>query len=116
MDINKILIKIAKNKKNLAELLHKCFERGADINYRDEEGNTALIYAAKFNQSEKVKILLQHKADKTLVGRNGFSAYDWAKFFTHKEVLKLLTNNIEEVIKNACKKTKKKIQSLQTRS
>ena len=42
-------------------------ERGADINARDVQGATALLMAARYQQTECVRLLLQHGADVDVV-------------------------------------------------
>jgi uncharacterized protein len=53
---------------------------GADVNVRNFNGATALIYAATFNQTEIAKLLLEKGADKTVQDVRGNTAYMQAKF------------------------------------
>lgn len=53
-------------------------EKGADINCKDTNGNTALIHACKFNYLDIVSALLACKADKNLKNNEGKSAYSYA--------------------------------------
>jgi ankyrin repeat protein len=62
-------------------------EAGADINDTNEEGTTALMYAASASRVECVKILLSLGADATLHNEDGFSALELA---TNREVFKVL--------------------------
>ena len=50
-----------------------------NINAKNNAGITALIYAAMYNQEDMVKLLLKHKADKTIVDNEGKKAIDYAK-------------------------------------
>ena len=51
----------------------------ADINAKDDFGETALMSAAGFDNSEKVKFLLEKGADKSLKNKKGKTAADLAK-------------------------------------
>jgi ankyrin repeat protein len=64
---------------HLEEILSKIRE-GIDVNIRDENGWTPLMYAAWYNQNpEVVKILLEAGADAKLVDDFGKKAIDYAK-------------------------------------
>jgi ankyrin repeat protein len=60
----------------IAKLL---LQKGADPNYTDEYGRTALMYAAKSLQEPLVDLFLSHKANRNLVDKVGKSAVDYAK-------------------------------------
>ncbi len=52
---------------------------GADINYQNKNGQTALKFAASNKKLENVKVLVQKNADKNLKDNNGKTALDYAK-------------------------------------
>ncbi len=56
----------------IAELL---LEKGCNPNITDANGTTALIYATQFKNSELIKALLKHNADKTKIDKKGKSAF-----------------------------------------
>lgn len=49
-------------------------KKGADVNARNEAGETALMLAAWYGNEELVELLLKRGADPTLKTRKGFSA------------------------------------------
>lgn len=66
--------------KNNLELLKKVEDFGADINAKDNQGNTVLHYAAmKSNNAEMLKFLISNDANPKLTTEFGETAYDLAK-------------------------------------
>lgn len=63
---------------------------GVDINYKNVDGNTALMLSAKKGDLEKVKILLANSANVNLINNNGMTAYDLARSNGHREVARLI--------------------------
>ncbi|MCB1202607.1 MAG: ankyrin repeat domain-containing protein, partial [Leptospiraceae bacterium] len=49
---------------------------GADVNAKDNRGDTVLHFAAFSSNSKKVAFLLKHKADKTVRNNEGQTAAD----------------------------------------
>ena len=74
----------------IAELL---IARGADVNARNSNGATALIYAATFNQKKIIKLLLDHGADRRLKDSRGLMATDHAKMQGLKDIVALLNHD-----------------------
>jgi hypothetical protein len=72
------------------ELLRYLLGRGAGVNLRGVEGETALMLAARRGDLEAVRLLLAHGADPNAVTSNGWSALAWAAAKGHAEVLALL--------------------------
>jgi ankyrin repeat protein len=75
-----------------AETVAILCEAGADVNARDStaESFTPLMTAAALGQTEVVKVLLRHKADKTLVDDDSETALDHASKGGHAEIVQLL--------------------------
>ena len=64
---------------------------GAMVNVRDrDERFTALMFAAAEGHADVVKLLLEHKADKTLVDVDGDSAADFARQKGHTQAVEIL--------------------------
>jgi uncharacterized protein len=59
--------------KEIARLL---IGAGADINFKNNDGSTALHVAAFFCKPEMVKLLLEKGADKTVINKYGSTAYE----------------------------------------
>jgi len=67
-------------KKGHLEEIQAMIREGVDVNNRDENGWTPLMYAAWYNQNpEVVKVLLEAGADAKLVDDFGKKAIDYAK-------------------------------------
>ena len=69
--------------------------KGADVNYQDEKGGTALHWAVFYGHKEIVRLLLMQGADPLIKDKNGITPVDVAKINRKREVLKIL----EEFIK-----------------
>ncbi|MBV9851411.1 MAG: ankyrin repeat domain-containing protein [Armatimonadetes bacterium] len=61
-----------------------------DVDARDEQGNTALILAAKAKQREAVSALLSHGADVNAMSDKGSTAISWAADRGDAGTLKIL--------------------------
>jgi len=74
------------------DLMRYHLRLGVDPNYQHPEFlTTPLIEAARQNQPEAVKLLLQHGADPLITSQlDGETAYAVAKLYRHKNVLKIL--------------------------
>jgi len=51
---------------------------GADVNYSDEDGHTALMYAAYQGHDEIIVILIASKADLNKISNSDYTALDYA--------------------------------------
>ena len=55
-------------------------EHGADVNVRDKDGNSALMWAVSSGLDDVAKLLVRHRADLTLANNEGTTPYtlhDW---------------------------------------
>jgi ankyrin repeat protein len=85
---NQNLIEAAKNgnvKKVKTFLAH-----GADINVKDKDGKTALIWAAYKGHRNVVKLLLAHGADINVKDKDGKTALIWAIYKDHPYIVMLI--------------------------
>ncbi len=64
--------------------------KGADVNYQDEKGGTALHWAVFYGHTDIVKLLLMQGADPLIKDKNGITPVDVAKINGKKKILKLL--------------------------
>jgi len=46
----------------------------------DYQGKTALMYAVQFKNIEIIKLLLQHKVNKSILSNEGKTAFEYATF------------------------------------
>ena len=71
-------------------LIDKLISLKADLNLKDVQGKTALIYAVFFNKNDIVKSLLKAGADKKIADNEGRAALDYANFNKNTELIILL--------------------------
>ncbi len=92
-DINTELIIEASegNKDKLIALL----DIGADINYKNNEGDTALIIASRKGYVDIVRLLLERRANVDEVNNHGYTASMEAHKGKYNEIVKLLFNYLE---------------------
>ncbi|MDQ7055528.1 MAG: ankyrin repeat domain-containing protein [Persephonella sp.] len=70
--------------------------KGADVNYQDEKGGTALHWAVFYGHKDIVKLLLMQGADPLIKDRNGITPVDVAKINRKREVLKILMEFVKK--------------------
>ena len=74
-----------------AESVRVLIAAGADVNARDAtEGFTPLMMAAGLGEPEVVEVLLENKADASLVDEDQETAADHARNAGHDEIVKML--------------------------
>ncbi|KAK7905002.1 hypothetical protein WMY93_017609 [Mugilogobius chulae] len=73
-----------------AKFTHLLLEKGADVNYQDEDGRTALSLACEMGHLDVVKLLVQFNADPDISDAWGNSALMYAAFSGHSQVLEFL--------------------------
>jgi ankyrin repeat protein len=84
------------------EFIELILKNGANINWQNEDGNTALIFCCVHKSEEFVNLLLTYGADKNIKNNKGHDAFDIAYFKGCKEIIDILINHVE--IKNNPKK------------
>ena len=83
------------------EILRVMIEHGADVNMRDEEGDTALHEAVDMSSAETVWLLLKAGADPNARNKRGESPMSLAQSRNDTEALTLLTATREEIMQRA---------------
>lgn len=73
---------------------HEAIQNGAQINARDEQGWTALMWFAVEGDYDIVKLLLNQKADLNIIGVDGRSALALARDKQYYDVVNLLERTI----------------------
>ncbi len=71
--------------------------RGAEINEKDAQGNTALISAARMGNTEVVRLLIAANADLNLMNNRGHTALSTAVRTGSVDVMNLLIDNNADV-------------------
>lgn len=88
--------KISENRANIVKLL---VENGAEVNYQNGYGNTALHRAARFGEVGVVKVLvLNSSADRELLNNFGRTALDIVQIDIHQDCVEI--GNIGYVLEN----------------
>lgn len=82
---------IAATKRGDVEKARELLEHGVDAHQPDEQGWTALGWAAGRGDSVMVRLLLEHGADVTPIGRDDRTPLMIARAAGHGEVVNLLT-------------------------
>lgn len=75
---------------NIAKSL---LNHGADLNIQDNDGNTALMYAADQGLSDIFELLLEGGADPDIQNRSGNTALMMASYQDHTEIVRLLLDH-----------------------
>jgi uncharacterized protein len=65
----------------------------ANPNLTDGNGTNALMYAAQFENTVLIKLLLEYKADKTAKNKEGKTAFEYAAFSGNQTNINLLKTN-----------------------
>ncbi len=91
--LSELLVIAATFRKGNLEEVKDLIGKGADVNYQDEEGISALMQAAACKDLELVKFLISDGANVYLRDFNGNTALDYAEWNdpVPKEIVKLLT-------------------------
>ncbi|MEM4366518.1 MAG: ankyrin repeat domain-containing protein [Candidatus Anstonellales archaeon] len=91
----KLINECKKEKEKISlERVVKLVLEGADVNVKDNDGETALMYAAENRHEEVVEMLLKAGADPFIVNNDGESAYDLAG---NEEIKKMLDNYMKRI-------------------
>jgi uncharacterized protein len=81
---------VAASYKGDLTLLNLLLSKGAKLDESNEDGVSALMYAAQLNHKGIVIRLIEQGANKTLRSKAGYTALDYAKKNDHNELLQLL--------------------------
>jgi len=83
--------------KNDAETAEVLLEGGAEVNARNNEGNTPLHEAATFGFLETIKVLLEWGADVDAVNNGGYTPINFAELNSRPDTVKFLQVYKEEL-------------------
>lgn len=93
--ITEALIKAARE--DQIAIVQGLLSNGADVNVKDEDGNTALIIAAIFGHNTIAQILLANGADVNAKDNDGKTALMWAAFNGQTAIVRLLLSTGADV-------------------
>lgn len=79
--------------KNNVSIVQQLLNKNADIEAKDNNGTTALIYAAMFKNHEISKMLVQAKANYQTKDNRGNSALDYAILADDDTLIQILKSN-----------------------
>lgn len=77
------------------EFIELILKNGANINWQNKDGNTALILCCKYKNEKFVNLLLTYGADKNKKNNNGSNALNFAFMMGSEEIYNILKNHIE---------------------
>lgn len=88
------------------EAANLLIEAGANLNYKNADGSTALHTAAAFGKTEVAKLLILSGIDINIKNKEGSTALHTAAFFCHTDIVEvLLEKGVDKTIKNKSGKT-----------
>ena len=75
---------------NHIEIMRLLAEAGANVNQKNNAGQTLLAQAVISRDMVKVRILIEYGADVSIKDKWGSSALDWARQLARGEILRIL--------------------------
>lgn len=85
---------------NLERVKRLINEEGADVNYQNKAGDTALMFASRWGYFEIVKLLIEKRAKLDLQNKEGETALDIARRLNRHEIVELLATSFATSFKN----------------
>lgn len=82
-----LMLAVYNDQEVFAEALIRC---GADVNSTDDADNSILMGACYKGNYSVIRMLLLYGADLNFKNQMGMTAYDWAKMFGHKDILRVI--------------------------
>lgn len=81
------------------DMMSKLIEAGANIDDFGEDGETALMVAARYDDDDNVRFLLNHGADILHTNNNGKNAIQIAKAEESEDCLEMLVEHLSNIMK-----------------
>ena len=75
------------------ELIGLYLAQGVDVNSQNSKGDTALLWAARWNHTEVMESLLKFGANPNIGNDKGSTALHWAVRYQHVNAVRILTSN-----------------------
>jgi len=73
--------------------VRKCIDSGVDVDFKDEEGQTALIWSTMFGKSIIAEYLIKRGAKVNAKNKSGWTALHFAAFKSDMDMVQLLAEN-----------------------
>lgn len=89
---NRNLLDSARNFNGDLSAVQQALKTGADVNCREEDGGTPLMFAAVGGHIQLVRFLLENGADLHAVQRDGYTALHFAAIFGHAGIVEELVS------------------------
>lgn len=83
---------VMENDANIDDI-RELISRGADVNMKDQQGWTALMWASGKGDKEVVEVLISNGADVNLKGKTDMTALMYAALYGQKEIIAMLINS-----------------------
>ncbi len=74
----------------VTEIMMSILDKGADVNAKDNDGRTALMFATMFGHTKTVKLLIIKGADINAIDHRRFTALKYASSYERTEIAELL--------------------------
>jgi len=81
---------------------------GVGVDTEDDDGMTAISWAAKKNCSTLARYLISKGANEKHVSLNGFTPLDWARWFKNIEMVKILELDVRRIKMHSARKLSRK--------
>lgn len=91
------LFDLVKDGKTTPSEIEKAIRQGADVNARDSQDRTLLMFAARENRLDLAKVLVKHDADVNLRSDDDLAALNYAINKSHKDFVKFLIKSGADV-------------------
>ena len=90
---------LAESRNGNTEAVKQQLEAGADVNAKNNLGDTPLMWAVRYGHTETVTFLLEKGADVNANNNYGWTALMWAARYGHIETIKILLEKGADVNK-----------------
>ena len=83
---------MTESRKGHVDLVALCLQRGADLNFQNDHGDSALMVACANGNESLAKFLVEQGANVKLVNKHGQSCTDLASLNMHHRIVSILRN------------------------
>ena len=98
VDVTKLTILLKISQKNNVEMVDALLKRKIDPNVQAENGDTALMIAARNGYYQVVELLVKSSAHLNIQNNEGWTALTWASLNGHSEIVELLLKDSDGLV------------------